>query len=152
PTRRSSDLKGLNFVGNEGGEVHRDLGQTLAISGEAITTGNYSGANLKTVTDPATGAVQLQLAESPQFGEVTINTTDADGNGGATINGLSNTTFDGDNITSGQAATEDQLAAVSETANAGWDISAQGENASNVAPGDSVDLANTDGNITISKT
>uniref|UniRef100_UPI002615C76D YadA-like family protein n=1 Tax=Halomonas sp. TaxID=1486246 RepID=UPI002615C76D len=144
--------KGLNFVGNEGGEVHRDLGQTLAISGEAITTGNYSGANLKTVTDPATGAVQLQLAESPQFGEVTINTTDADGNGGATINGLSNTTFDGDNITSGQAATEDQLAAVSETANAGWDISAQGENASNVAPGDSVDLANTDGNITISKT
>ncbi|WP_240349144.1 YadA-like family protein [Halomonas binhaiensis] len=143
--------KGLNFAGNEGGEIHRDLGQTLAISGEATSAGDYSGANLKTVTDPATGAIQLQLAESPKFGDVTINTTDADGNGAGTINGLSNTTFDEDNIVSGQAATEDQLAAVNATANTGWNVSAEGENASNVAPGDTVDLANNDGNIEVSK-
>ncbi|MEI2453472.1 hypothetical protein [Lysobacter firmicutimachus] len=67
--------QGLNFTGNDNaaGDVHRDLGQTLSIRGDAATTGSYSGANLKTVTDPATGAIQLQLAESPKFGSVIVN-------------------------------------------------------------------------------
>lgn len=66
---------GMNFAGNDNaaGDVHRDLGQTLSIRGDAAAVGAYSGANLKTVTDPATGSIQLQLAESPKFGNVTIN-------------------------------------------------------------------------------
>src|SRR5690606_14756018 len=36
-------------------------------------------------------------------------------------------------------------------ASQGWNLSANGANASNVAPGDTVDLANTDGNIKITK-
>jgi len=44
-------------------------------------------------------------------GGVTINKDDA-----GTINGLTNTTWDPDNITSGQAATEDQLKTVSDSA------------------------------------
>jgi hypothetical protein len=50
--------KGLNFAGNSGAAVHTNLGDTLMIAGAATTAGTYSGNNLKTVTDPATGAVQ----------------------------------------------------------------------------------------------
>ncbi|MEK7491315.1 MAG: YadA-like family protein, partial [Pseudomonadota bacterium] len=65
--------KGLNFAGNSGAAVHTNLGDTLMIAGAATTAGTYSGNNLKTVTDPATGAVQLQMADAPKFGTVTIN-------------------------------------------------------------------------------
>ncbi|GGJ84206.1 hypothetical protein GCM10007426_11650 [Alloalcanivorax dieselolei] len=140
--------QGLNFTGNDNtaGDVHRDLGETLAITGEATTAGTYSGANLQTVTDPTTGAILLQMADSPQFGNVTINMAAGD-----TINGLSNLTFDPNAFTSGQAATEDQLAQVSDVANTGWDLTAQGADGTNVAPGDTVDLSNTDGNLVIAK-
>src|SRR5699024_4555839 len=72
--------KGLNFTGNDNTAraVHRDLGQTLAITGGATTTGDYEGANLKTVTNPDTGAIEIQMAKSPQFGDIVIN--DSSGN------------------------------------------------------------------------
>ncbi|MEH6422612.1 hypothetical protein V7787_52820, partial [Pseudomonas sp. CGJS7] len=70
-----STTLGMNFTGNDNaaGDVHRDLGQTLSIRGDAATAGTYSGANLKTVTDPTTGAINVQLAESPKFGNVVVN-------------------------------------------------------------------------------
>jgi hypothetical protein len=37
-----------------------NLGDTLTIAGAATTAGTYSGNNLKTVTDPATGAVNCR--------------------------------------------------------------------------------------------
>ncbi|MDM0001981.1 YadA-like family protein, partial [Variovorax sp. J22P240] len=40
---------------------------------------------------------------------------------------------------------------VSTIANKGWNISAQGANSTNVAPGETVDLKNTDGNVVVSK-
>nr|WP_229238187.1 YadA-like family protein [Dyella amyloliquefaciens] len=85
--------KGMNFAGNSGGTVHRDLGDTLAITGAATTAGTYSGANLKTVTDPTTGAIQLQMADAPKFGGVTIN----DGNTGK-ITGLTAGVDDNDAV------------------------------------------------------
>ncbi|MDT8896590.1 YadA-like family protein, partial [Halomonas sp. I1] len=131
---------GMDFAGNEGDSVHRDLGQTLEISGEASVAGTYSGANLKTVTDPATGEVALQMSDQPQFGDVTIN----DGDSGK-ITG----------VTAGTDATDavnvSQLEDVGDVANAGWDLSAQGADTTNVAPGDAVDLSNTDGNLVIAK-
>src|SRR5690606_206505 len=69
-----------------------------------------------------------------------------------TIRGLTNTTFDPNNYTSGQAATEDQLKQVNDVASAGWNVSANGDAGANVAPGGSVDLSNTDGNIDITRT
>ncbi|MGS2744729.1 YadA-like family protein [Halomonas sp. LS-001] len=126
---------GMSFTGNDAtaGDVQRNLGETLAITGEATAAGTYSGTNLRTVTDPASGAIKLEMADSPQFGNVTINE-----GGGDTINNLSNTTFDPDNFTSGQAASEDQLKQVSDIANTGWDVQTNGDVATNVAPGDTV--------------
>ena len=132
---------GLNFSGNEGSTVHRDLGQTLAIRGLASAAGSYSGTNLKTVTDSATGAIQLQMADSPKFGNVTIN---ADGGGKIT------------GVTAGTALTDavnvSQLNNVQQTANKGWNLATDAGTASNVKPGDTVQLTNTDGNILISNT
>jgi len=73
-----------------------------------------------------------------------------DGDAG-TIGGLTNITFDPDNITSGQAATEDQLKQVNDATNAGWNLSADGDTATNVAPGGAVELGNTDGNISVAR-
>jgi hypothetical protein len=87
-TQQGGDLtaKGLNFAGNSGASVHTNLGDTLTITGTATTAGTYSGNNLKTVTDPTTGAVNLQMADNPEFASVkTGNTTINDS--GLTING-----------------------------------------------------------------
>ena len=83
-----------------------------------------------------------------QSGGILIN-----GNADAgTITGLSNKTTDYAGFaTSGRAATEEQLKIVSDTANKGWNLSTNGENATNVAPGTTVDFSNTDNNIVISK-
>ena len=68
-----------------------------------------------------------------------------------TITGLSNTTWDADNITSGQAATEDQLqqavGEVSEIANAGWNAS-DGTNNISVKPNETLNFVG-DENITV---
>ncbi|MGN8120107.1 hypothetical protein ACTJKX_38280, partial [Labrys sp. 22185] len=45
-----------------------------------------------------------------------------------------------------------QLYDVQQTANKGWNLTANGANSSNVAPGSTVDLNNTDGNLAITKT
>lgn len=63
----------IGFGGNAGGTVTRSSGQVLLIQGDATTTGAYSGANIRTVTDPGTGAINIQLAAAPRFGTVTIN-------------------------------------------------------------------------------
>jgi autotransporter adhesin len=132
---------GLNFTGNDNsaGDVHRNLGETLAIRGGATTAGTYSGGNIRTITDPATGAINIQIADAPTFGGVTIN---AGGSGRIT------------GVTAGTAATDavnlSQLQAVSAVANQGWNLQANGDAATNVAPGGSVQLLNGQ-NIAISR-
>jgi autotransporter adhesin len=84
----------LTFKGNSG-EVARKLGDTLSISGAATTAGTYSGANLKTVVDATTGAVNLQMAQAPVFDSVAMpNGTKLDG-AGLTISGGPKVTTDG---------------------------------------------------------
>jgi len=92
--QQGSDLtsKGLNFAGNSGANVHRDLGDTLTIAGAATTAGTYSGNNLKTVTDPTTGAIQLQMADNPEFTSVKTGNTTIDTNGLTIAGGPSITT------------------------------------------------------------
>ncbi len=134
---------GLNFAGNSGSPVHRNLGQTLNIVGVASTSGTYSGANLKTVTDPETGAINLQLADSPKFGSVVVNDSGTGKITGVTAGSVTKTSTD--------AINGSQLYAVQQTAGAGWNLTAQGANSSNIAPGATVDLRNGDGNIVVSK-
>ncbi|ROO27359.1 YadA-like family protein, partial [Salinisphaera orenii] len=134
-------MEGLNFSGNQGDDVHRDLGQTLAITGEATAGGDYSGSNLQTVTDPATGTISIQMTDQPQFGDVTVN---ADGDG--TISGVA------DGADPGDAVNVSQLSDVSEVANAGWNLSTNDGPATNIAPDGEVNLRNTDGNVTVSQT
>jgi autotransporter adhesin len=84
----------LTFKGNSG-EVAKKLGDTLSIIGAATTAGTYAGANLKTVVDATTGAVNVQMAQAPVFDSVAMpNGTKLDGSG-LTINGGPKVTTDG---------------------------------------------------------
>lgn len=62
--------------------------------------------------------VDTVQAQSGSFGNIQINGTDENGQATNTINGLGNTTWDGVNFTSGQAATENQLWTVQQDVNA----------------------------------
>src|SRR5699024_8433887 len=48
-------------------------------------------------------------------------------------------------------ATNQAIDAVSSVANAGWNLTVEGANSTNVGPNDAVDLNNSDGNIEVSK-
>ncbi len=140
---QDSDLttKGLDFAGNEGGDVHRDLGETLSITGGANATGDYSSDNLKTVTDPTTGAIELQLAESPKFGDVTVNEDDS-----GRISGVA------DGEKADDAVNLGQLEDVDATANAGWNVATSDTTAtdtSNVAPDATVDFVSADDSVVV---
>ena len=137
---------------------------------DSVTTGNSA-------LDSDGLAVDDGAGNSTLVGAGTISVTDAGGTttiggnvvsvGGAnpivisgdagTIGGLTNRTIDGPDFAdgTGRAATEDQLAQVNQTANAGWNVTAQGQNGSNVAvnsaTGNNVDLNNADGNIVVTK-
>ncbi len=143
-TNRAIDTLGntpLTFAGNTG-TVTKKLGETMSLQGAATTVGTYSGANLKTVVD-ANGVLQVQMAESPKFGNVTINNGNTGKITGVTAGEVSSTSTD--------AINGSQLHKVEQTVNAGWNISAQGANATKVAPGETVDLSNTDGNLVVKK-
>ncbi len=79
----------MNFAGNSGDSVAVANGGTLAITGAATTAGTYTGANIKTVTDAATGAVNIQMAENPEFTSVTTGNTTINNNGLTINNGPS---------------------------------------------------------------
>lgn len=90
-------------------------------------------------------------------GDTTIN------NDGLTIAGGPSVTKNGINagnnkitgVAAGEADTDavnvSQLKDVAKVANKGWNLTANGTNSSNVAPGETVDLNNDDGNIVITK-
>ena len=133
--------KGFKIAADQGDDDTVKLGETVAYRSES---GNI-------VTKVSDNKIDFDLADKITVGNNTANPVTIDGMAG-TVTGLSNKTWDPNNIVSGQAATEDQLKEVSNVANAGWNLTAQGENSSNVAANDTVDLNNTDGNIVVSKT
>ena len=79
-TRDALIAKGLNFVGDDGQVVHRDLGQTLSITGGA--TGPLTSGNIGVVED-GSGGLSVQLAEnidlgsngSVKMGDTTVNSS-----------------------------------------------------------------------------
>ena len=72
---------------------------------------NINSITAKVVTSDTTRTKNLSVSEMASIGDVTINK----GNQG-TVNGLKNKTWDPTKITSGQAATEDQLQAATKNA------------------------------------
>ncbi|CAM4378938.1 YadA-like family protein [Kerstersia similis] len=146
----------LGFSADQGAPVSRKLGETLAVNG--------ADSNIVTKTTAANG-IEIELAKnldlgsagSIKLGDTTVN------NGGLSIVGGPSVTKTGINangtkITNVVAGSDDtdavnvsQLNDVKVVASKGWNLSAQGIDASNVAPGATVDLSSSDGNIDITK-
>ncbi|MDT8503587.1 YadA-like family protein [Alcaligenes nematophilus] len=143
---------GLSFAGNTGGTIAKTLGDNtpLTISGELAEDAESTGANLRVDSDG--NKLNLVMAKDlTDINSITIN------NGGPVING-DGINMGGKKITNLAEGTDDtdavnvsQLKEVSDVANAGWNISANGAAAENVKPGGSVDFSNSDDNIVISR-
>ena len=123
-----------------------DLGSTGSVTtGETVvdTTGVSVGTGVNTTT---VGASSVVVGGA---NPIVVN------GAAGTVTGLTNKTFVASQITSGRAATEDQLAVVSQTVSAGWDITADGVNGTKVSSasptGSSVDLSSADGNLVLTK-
>ena len=143
--------KGLTFTGDSKESNVKKLGDKVAITGDdnITTEANPNGVQVKLKKDLNVNSVKA--------GDTTIN------NDGLTVTGGPSVTKNGidaagNKITNVEAGTDDkdavnfsQLKDVEKVANKGWNLTANGENSSNVAPGETVDLNNDDGNIKITK-
>ena len=141
-------FKALTFGGdNAVKNFERRLGEQIFVKGGA--TGKLSDNNIGVESD-GDGTLNVKLAKdlkdlnSAEIGGVTINDKGID-MGNKKITGLKAGEDDTD------AVNVSQLKKVEEVANKGWNLTANGADSSNVKPGDTVDLNNTDGNINIIK-
>ncbi|UBU50457.1 YadA-like family protein [Cobetia amphilecti] len=155
-----SNLSVVQSGQDDNGKIDITLNPDLDV--DSVTAGDTSldteglVVNDSTANPTATTSVEagtITLAANPTTGSA--NEIVIDANSG-TVGGLTNTTFDPDNFTSGQAATEDQLGQVYTVANAGWSVSVDGEGAqsdgsNNVGPGEVVDFTSEDGNVVINR-
>ena len=151
----------LTFAGDTGNNVARKLGETVNLVGGVTDAAKLSDGNIGVVAD-GTDKLEIKLAkdikvDSVKAGDATINNDGltVDGGPSVTKNGIDAA---GNKITNVEAGTDDkdavnvsQLKNVEKVANKGWNLTANGENSSNVAPGETVDLNNADGNIVITK-
>lgn len=126
--------KGLNFKGNDGQEVHRDLGTTLNIVGGINKQDNLKAASSKNlgVRQSDDNSLEIVMTDTPDFtkvtvgegndttkkiiiGKQTVTGTKSDGSTadksqtGNYITGLDNKAWDKDNVVENRAATEGQL-------------------------------------------
>ncbi|MFN1123282.1 autotransporter adhesin, partial [Xylella fastidiosa subsp. fastidiosa] len=137
---KNSDGNLLITKATDSNDVTFNLATALKV--DSLTTGNTAmttdGVTVgKRVTLDSTGLV---IAEGPSVISSGINAA------GQKIINVGTGTADTDAVNFGQ------LQAVSDTASKGWNLLASGANSSNVAPGESVDLKNSDGNLLITKT
>ena len=135
----------LNFAGDTGSVIAKKLNETLTISGKLAAAADTTGANLR--VDSADGKLNLVMAKNlTDLNSIVIN-------GGPTINnqGITNLVAGEVSATSTDAVNGSQLYAVSQTANAGWNIATDSgaAAASNVKPSDTVNF-NGDGNVVVS--
>ena len=151
----------LTFAGDAGKDVERKLGEKVNLVGGVTDETKLSDGNIGVVAD-GTDKLEIKLAkdikvDSVKAGDTTINTDGLKIVGGPSVT-KSGIDAAGNKITNVEAGTDDkdavnfsQLKDVEKVANKGWNLTANGENSSNVAPGETVDLNNTDGNIKITK-
>ena len=151
----------LTFAGDTGANVTRKLGETVNLVGGVTDATKLSDDNIGVVAD-GTDKLEIKLAkdikvDSVKAGDTTINTDGLKIAGGPSVT-KSGIDAAGNKISNVAAGTEDtdavnvsQLKDVEKVANKGWNLTANGQNGSNVAPGETVDLNNTDDNIQITK-
>ncbi|MBB3105763.1 autotransporter adhesin [Psychrobacter luti] len=161
--------------------ITRKSGQVLKTTGGNTDLTNLSDDNIGVIADNITNTLTVKLAKdltglnSASFGsDVMISSTGL--RAGATVINTGGVSFSGStvglsssglnnggkvitNVARGEETTDavnvGQLNEVKQSAadaNKGWNVSAQGANTSTVKPSDTVDLNNTDNNITVSKT
>ncbi|WP_376776939.1 YadA-like family protein [Paraburkholderia youngii] len=134
---------------------------TNVAPGSTVDLKNTDG-NLAVSKSTAGNDVNFDLARDLKVDSVTMGDTVVNNDGLTIKNGPSITTGGIDaggrkiinvaaGVDAGDAVNKEQLDEVGKTASAGWNVSAQGANATNVAPGSTVDLKNTDGNLAVSK-
>ena len=151
----------LTFAGDTGTNVTRKLGETVNLVGGVTDAAKLSDGNIGVVAD-GTDKLEIKLAKDIKVDSVKAGDTKIN-NDGLTVTGGPSVTKNGidaagNKITNVEAGTDDkdavnfsQLKKVEEVANKGWNLTANGTNSSNVKPGDTVDLKNTDKNIDIAK-
>ena len=125
--------KSVDFAAGKNMEVNR------AVDGDGNVTYTYATKNEVEFDKVTVGGIVI--------GDQ--NTTDVNGGQetGDFVTGLGNKQWDPDNITSGRAATEDQLKSVSDAVTQGWDIAGNdGKKVTGVTPGKTVSFKN--GNLT----
>ena len=88
-----------------------DIAKDLNVNSVTSNTITSNTVTSQTVTSDAIKTKDLTVSDAASIGNVTINKE-----GKGTIGGLTNTTWDAAKITSGQAATEDQLKAATKNA------------------------------------
>ena len=67
--------KGLDFTGNEGPAVHRDLGTALSFKGEMTDLTSSSGKNLGVRTNGTADGLEIVMSENPEFASVKTGDT-----------------------------------------------------------------------------
>ena len=154
---------GLDFTGNNDAvTVHRNLGQKLTVKG-THDAADTSSENIYVEADSNTNTLTVKMAEKPKFKGVELKDGTNVVNLAPTANGL--ILSDANNQptkltgvangeisdTSKDAVNGSQLNEVKNIANKGWNLTAGGQNKTNVVPDATVDLNNTDGNIVVSK-
>lgn len=119
---------------------------------DGVALGSQSVANV------AGGAVGFAPTSASVVDKAAITATNSTSLGAVSVGSSTNGTRQIVNVAAGtqdsDAVNVSQLKAVTDIANRGWDISAQGDatTASTVGPGDSVDFNSKNSNITVSKT
>lgn len=103
---------------NDSVTLGSDAGKRIALDG---TAGTISAGD-KVTLDGANGTATIGGATLGNDGTNTY------------LTGLTNKTWDPNNITSGRAATEDQLRTVSNTVNAGWEVDVNNNKLKDVTP------------------
>lgn len=149
------------------GLIQENGAWNLTTNGDATTsatvnpgdTVDFSPVGTNIEIDNTDKAVSIGLARNLNkiqsiqlFNATDVDTIKIDGDAGH-ITGLTNKILTVTGFaTLGRAATEEQLKVVNDTANMGWNISANGGTSAKVAPGGLVDFKNTDNNIVIMQT
>ena len=158
--------KGLDFAGNDGINIHKDLGQKLEIVGALDASKTASAKNIRTVAN--NGKLEVQLADALDVTSVTTGNAFMNNNGftfvgnepGRTVILSSSGLDNGGNIIrnvgtgtlNSDAVNVGQLREVTIALDQGWGITAQGDIATMVKQGGSVDMNSRDGNIKVSRT
>ncbi|OSI36520.1 hypothetical protein BV913_01980 [Neisseria dumasiana] len=172
--------KPIRFAGNTG-VAERKLDETLVVKGSLADNAQASDQNIRTKVEAGTLTIELAESPKfggvtvndngkitgIEFGNVEEGSKEAVTGGqlhahgkgvesiigGATVYNPDTGTYTQADIGgTGAATVSDAIAAVRNTANTGWSLTAQGKNSSNVQPGETVDLRNNDGNIVVAKT